>query len=88
MSQMRLFTYKKLLGIMNCDVFNKKITSSRGNYLKILLELSGGGKVCSSDVAEALGITKTGVSCMMKRLSDEGHIAKEKYGTVTLMKKI
>ena len=63
------------------------MTPSKENYLKILLELSDGEEVRSSDVAEALGITKASVSCMMKRLRDEGYITKEKYGAVTLTEK-
>lgn len=72
---------------MKSDVLNKNMTPSKENYLKVLLELSGGVEVRSSDVAEALGITKASVSCMMKRLRDEGYITKEKYGAVTLTEK-
>ena len=72
---------------MKSDVLNKNMTPSKENYLKVLLELSGGEEVRSSDVAEALGITKASVSCMMKRLRDEGYITKEKYGAVTLTEK-
>jgi DtxR family Mn-dependent transcriptional regulator len=72
---------------MKNDVLNKNMTPSKENYLKVLLELSGGEEVRSSDVAEALGITKASVSCMMKRLRDEGYITKEKYGAVTLTEK-
>jgi len=72
---------------MEDDVLNKNITPSKENYLKVLLELSGGEEVRSSDVAEVLGVTKASVSCMMKRLRDEGYIAKEKYGAVTLTEK-
>ena len=72
---------------MEDDVLNKNITPSKENYLKVLLELSGGEEVRSSDVAEVLGVTKASVSCMMKRLRDEGYIAKEKYGAVALTEK-
>jgi DtxR family Mn-dependent transcriptional regulator len=72
---------------MKSDVLNKNMTPSKENYLKVLLELSDGEEVRSSDVAEALGITKASVSCMMKRLRDEGYITKEKYGAVTLTEK-
>ncbi len=72
---------------MEDDVLNKNITPSKENYLKVLLELSGGEEVRSSDVAEVLGVTKASVICMMKRLRDEGYIAKEKYGAVTLTEK-
>lgn len=72
---------------MKSDVLSKSITPSKENYLKVLLELSGGEEVRSSDVAEVLGITKASVSCMMKRLRDEGYVVKEKYGAVTLTEK-
>ncbi len=72
---------------MKNDILIKNITPSKENYLKVLLELSGSEEVRSSEVAEALGITKASVSCMMKRLRDEGYITKEKYGTVTLTEK-
>jgi Mn-dependent DtxR family transcriptional regulator len=65
----------------------KRITPGEEDYLKVLLNLSGGGEIRSSEVAEALGITRASVSCMLKRLKDEGYIAKEKYGTVTLTEK-
>ncbi len=72
---------------MKSDVLSKNITPSKENYLKILLELSGGEEARSSDVAEALGVTKASVSCMMKRLRDEGYVVMEKYGAVTLTEK-
>ncbi|HMM06730.1 MAG TPA: metal-dependent transcriptional regulator [Clostridiales bacterium] len=65
----------------------KRITPGEEDYLKVLLNLSGGGEIRSSEVADALGITRASVSCMLKRLKDEGYIAKEKYGTVTLTEK-
>ena len=73
--------------MMKSDVLNKNMTPSKENYLKVLLELSGGEEVRSSDVAAALGITKASVSCMMKRLREEGYITKEKYGAVSLTEK-
>ena len=72
---------------MKSDVLNKNMTPSKENYLKVLLELSDGEEVRSSDVAEVLGITKASVSCMMKRLMEEGYVVKEKYGAVTLTEK-
>lgn len=56
---------------MKSNVLNKNMTPSKENYLKVLLELSDGEEVRSSDVAEVLGITKASVSCMMKRLMEE-----------------
>jgi len=72
---------------MNSDALNKNITPSMENYLKVLLELSVGEEVRSSDVAEVLSITKASVSSMMNRLREEGYITKEKYGAVTLTEK-
>ncbi len=66
---------------------NTKITPSREDYLKVLLELTGEDGARSVDVADALGITKASVSCMMNRLKEEGYITKEKYGSVTLTDK-
>lgn len=66
---------------------DSSITPSKENYLKVLLDLSRNGEVHSIEVAEALGITKASVSCMMKRLRDEGYITKENYGAVTLTEK-
>lgn len=61
-----------------------KMTPSKENYLKVMLGLSGEGGIRSIDIANALGISKASVSCMMKVLRDEGYVSKEKYGTVTL----
>jgi len=72
---------------MKSDVLRKNITPSKENYLEVLLELSGGVEVHSSDVADVLGFSKASVSCMMKRLRDEGYITKEKYGVVSLTEK-
>jgi DtxR family Mn-dependent transcriptional regulator len=63
------------------------LTPSKEDYLKVMLELSGKGDVRSIDIADALGVTKASVSCMMNRLRDEGYITKEKYGTVALTDK-
>jgi DtxR family Mn-dependent transcriptional regulator len=84
---MRISPHQRFLATMKSDVLSKSITPSKENYLKVLLELSGGEEVRSSDVAEVLGITKASVSCMMKRLRDEGYVVKEKYGAVTLTEK-
>jgi len=75
------------LGIIKTDALQKNITPSEENYLKTLLELSGGEEVRSSDVAGALGITKASVSSMMKKLREEGYITKERYGAATLTEK-
>jgi len=63
------------------------LTPGKEDYLKVMLELSGKGEMRSIDIADALGVTKASVSCMMNRLKDEGYITKEKYGTVALTNK-
>ena len=68
------------------NIKTEKITPSKEDYLKALLELSEHKmKIHSVDIANALGISKASVSRMMNILKEEGYIAKEKYGTVTLM---
>ena len=63
------------------------ITPGRENYLRTLLALSGGAAVRSSDIADALHVSKASVSSMMKRLRQEGYVIQEKYGAVTLTEK-
>ena len=63
------------------------LTPGKEDYLKVMLEVSGKGEMRSIDIADALGVTKASVSCMMNRLKDEGYITKEKYGTVALTNK-
>ncbi len=65
----------------------EKMTPSKENYLKILLELSEDPKIRSSDVARVLGVTKASVSRMMHVLREEGYICMERYGAVTLTDK-
>lgn len=66
----------------------KKITPSKENYLRVLLELSEYDKnTQSKDIADALGVSKASVSRMMNVLKEEGYILKEKYGTVTITEK-
>ncbi|MDD4366906.1 MAG: iron dependent repressor, metal binding and dimerization domain protein [Eubacteriales bacterium] len=72
---------------MRSNSFDKRITPGGENYLKVILELSSKGKVCSRDIAEILGVTKASVSGMTQKLKDEGYISKEKYGTVALTTK-
>ncbi len=69
---------------MTSDTPTRKMTPSKEDYLKVLLRLSGEEGIRSIDVADALGITKASVSCMMNRLRDEGYVVKEKYGTASL----
>ena len=61
-----------------------KMTPSKENYLKIILELSSEEGIRSIDIANALGVSKASVSNMMNVLRDEGYVTKEKYGVVTL----
>jgi Mn-dependent DtxR family transcriptional regulator len=49
-----------------------------------MLELSDNEGIRSTDIANALGVSKASVSCMMDVLKDEGYVTKEKYSTVTL----
>ncbi|NLO41703.1 MAG: metal-dependent transcriptional regulator [Bacteroidales bacterium] len=62
----------------------KKITPSKENYLKVILELSNYGDIRSIDIVNALGVSKASVSCMLNVLKSEGYVVKEKYGTVGL----
>lgn len=60
------------------------MTRSKEDYLKVMLGLSDGEGVRSSDIANALGITRASVSRMTEILKDEGYVKKEKYGAVAL----
>lgn len=61
-----------------------KMTPSKENYLKVMLELSSEEGTRSIDIANALGVSKSSVSNMMNILRDEGYVSKEKYGVITL----
>ena len=61
-----------------------KITPSKENYLKVMLELSSEEGIRSTDIAGALGISKASVSGMMNVLREAGYVTKEKYGAVSL----
>ena len=61
-----------------------KITPSKENYLKVMLELSSEEGIRSTDIASALGISKANVSSMMNVLREAGYVTKEKYGAVSL----
>ena len=61
------------------------MTSSKEDYLRVVLELSGkGNKIHSKDIAQELNVSKASVSRMMGFLKNAGYISKEKFGTVTL----
>lgn len=49
--------------------------------------LNRGGGVRSIDIATMLGVSKPSVSHAMKLLREDGYIAMDRYGTVTLLDK-
>ena len=53
------------------------MTPSKEDYLKAMLELPDDGGIRSIDVANALGISKASVSCMMNVLKDDGYVPRE-----------
>ena len=69
---------------MKGNSHTRKMTPSKENYLKVMLELSSEDGIRSTDIASALGISKASVSNMMNVLRNEGYVSKEKYGAVTL----
>ena len=61
---------------------------SAEDYLEAILVLSKqGGGVRSIDIATMLGVSKPSVSHAMKLLREDGYIAMDRYGTVTLLRK-
>ena len=61
---------------------------SAEDYLEAILVLSRkGGGVRSVDIASMLGVSKPSVSHAMKLLREDGYIAMDRYGTVTLLEK-
>ena len=65
-----------------------QIRESAEDYLEAILVLSKkGGGVRSVDIATMLGVSKPSVSHAMKLLREDGYIALDRYGTVTLMDK-
>ena len=58
------------------------------DYLEAILRLSQkGGGVRSVDIATMLSVSKPSVSHAMKLLREDGYIAMDRYGTVTLLDK-
>ena len=65
-----------------------QIRESAEDYLEAILRLSqNGGGVRSVDIATMLSVSKPSVSHAMKLLREDGYIAMDRYGTVTLLDK-
>ena len=65
-----------------------QIRESAEAYLEAILRLSQkGGGVRSVDIATMLSVSKPSVSHAMKLLREDGYIAMDRYGTVTLLDK-
>lgn len=65
-----------------------QIRESAEDYLEAILILSQkGGGVRSVDIAAMLAVSKPSVSHAMKLLREDGYIAMDRYGTVTLLEK-
>ena len=65
-----------------------QIRESAEDYLEAILRLSQkGGGVRSGDIATMLSVSKPSVSHAMKLLREDGYIAMDRYGTVTLLDK-
>ena len=65
-----------------------QIRESAEDYLESILVLSQkGGGVRSVDIAARLGVSKPSVSHAMELLREDGYIAMDRYGTVTLLEK-
>lgn len=65
-----------------------QIRESAEDYLEAILRLSQkGGGVRSVDIATMLSVSKPSVSRAMKLLREDGYIAMDRYGTVTLLDK-
>lgn len=65
-----------------------KIRESAEDYLEAILMLSKkGDSVRSIDIATMLEVSKPSVSHAMKLLREDGYIAMDRYGTVTLLDK-
>ncbi len=65
-----------------------QIRESAEDYLETILRLSKqNGAVRSVDIAAMLGVSKPSVSHAMKLLKEDGYVAMDRYGTVTLLEK-
>lgn len=65
-----------------------QIRKSAEDYLETILRLSKSGEaVRSVDIATMLEVSKPSVSHAMKLLREDGYIAMDRYGTITLLEK-
>lgn len=65
-----------------------EIRESAEDYLEAILVLSKNGEgVRSIDIATRLEVSKPSVSHAMKLLREDGYIAMDRYGTITLLDK-
>lgn len=65
-----------------------QIRESAEDYLETILRLSKqNGAVRSVDIAAMLRVSKPSVSHAMKLLKEDGYVAMDRYGTVTLLEK-
>ncbi|MBQ0000748.1 MAG: metal-dependent transcriptional regulator [Clostridiales bacterium] len=65
-----------------------QIRESAEDYLEAILILSRTGEgVRSVEIASMLNVSKPSVSHAMKLLREDGYIAMDRYGTVTLLEK-
>jgi Mn-dependent DtxR family transcriptional regulator len=70
------------------EVFVMEIRESAEDYLEAILRLSKKGDgVRSIDIATMLNVSKPSVSHAMKLLREDGYIAMDRYGTITLLDK-
>ena len=65
-----------------------KILRAAEDYLEAMLMMQERfGYIRSIDIATMLGVSKPSVSHAMKLLREDGYIAMDRYGTVTLLEK-
>lgn len=65
-----------------------RIRQSAEDYLEAILRLSKqNAEVRSVDIAAMLEVSKPSVSHAMKLLREDGYIAMDRYGTITLLEK-
>lgn len=69
-----------------CEVSRVKIQESAENYLETILVLSKRiGNVRSIDIVNEMGFSKPSVSHAMKQLRENGYIAVDAHGFITLL---